>query len=121
MPRPFETYVAELTPLIGPKAATAAASQYKWTLAALALVVAATPLTLVVDPGNSDAGLAVVLSTFGLGCLCVVRAVVLSGRVARLASDHLTWEWRRPVRIAAAKVSLRWWRRRLEHERTRVG
>ena len=118
---PFATYETRLTDVIGKDAARVATSYYKWTVVGLLLLLSATPLALVVNPGESGLGLAIVLVALLTGILSGIRAIVLSARCGNLASAYLTQKWGRPVRIAGVRISLRWWRWRILRERARIG
>ena len=117
----FATYRASLAELIGKEAAGVGTSYYKWTVVGLLLIASATPLALVANPGGSGLGLTLILLATCLGILCGVRAVMLSARCGILASAYLTDQWRRPVRVAGVRISLRWWRWRIQQERERMG
>jgi hypothetical protein len=75
-----------------------------------------TPLSLVVAPGSSVAGLALVVFLLLFGGGCLVPVVVLAGRSGRLASAYLTGQLGRPVHIRDGKLGIRWWQHRVDQE-----
>jgi hypothetical protein len=117
--RYFARYKAKLIPLIGPEAAAAVVSYYKWTLAGIAFVALGF-LDGVAGLATSTFGLLAFVTAFGLAIFCAIRSVWWTSRGGKLVSAYLTEEWGRPVRIAAVKVSLRWWRWRVDQERQRL-
>lgn len=110
----FRRYEATLSDLVGADAASVAASYYKWTVAGIVLILAATPLALFTNPGGSPEGLLLVLAALAGGIACGVRAVSMSSRVSWLASNYLTQHYGRTVRIGGARISLRWWRWKID-------
>ena len=117
----FDRYQAKLSPLIGSDAAAVVASCYRWTVGFGLCIGAVIPITAFMNPGGWPVGLGLIIFDFVAVCLCGIRCFVLSSRGGKLASVHLAREWGNPVRIAVAKVSLQWWRRQIELERSRVG
>jgi hypothetical protein len=115
----FTRYKEKLTPLIGVDAATVVVSYYKWTLAGFTFMVLGFP---VVASGwaASTPGALVIVALLALTCSCAVRCVRLTSRGGKLVSAYLTKEWGQPVRFPGVKVSMRWWRWRLEQERRRL-
>lgn len=119
--RYFARYKERLSPLIGVDAATVVVAYYK---AVLALVFFAVPLPILLvtttSPGTSTLGLLAVVLSFAIASGIGVRLVVLTSRGGKLVSEYLTKEWGQPVRISGVKISVRWWRWRLDCERQRL-
>jgi hypothetical protein len=105
-----------LATLIGREAAWLMNACLAWTLGALACWVPTTPLALFAYVDSSGDGYALILGLFLLGCGCAIRAVTLNGRGARLAEAYVTTEVGHPVRIGSAKLTVAWWRKRIERE-----
>jgi hypothetical protein len=105
-----------LATLVGPDAARLINAYCKWVFAAFACLFLPTPLALAVHTDSSGAGLALT-GLFLLGVGCLIRGFRLAGRGARLAEAYLANQVGHPVRIVAPKLSVSWWRTRIERER----
>jgi hypothetical protein len=103
--------------LIGPEAAKSMNAYYKWALAAFVCVVLPTPLVLIVQPGSSKAGLSLIVGLFVLACFCFVQGFRLGSQGTRLAEKYVGQQLGRPVQFGFGKLSVSWWRRRIECER----
>jgi hypothetical protein len=80
LPDPLAKYRRTLTPLIVQEGASAAAAEFAWLLVGAVSLMLPTPLSLVVAPGSSVAGLALVVFLLLFGGGCLVPVVVLAGR-----------------------------------------
>ena len=112
-------YKRRLVALIGLQAADIVGGVFRWCLGALVCMILGATFAIVADPGSSSAGLAAVALSLVLLACCGGRALALSIRGGRAASNHLSEELGHRVDIPVAKVSLRWWRERIADERPR--
>jgi hypothetical protein len=116
----FTGYRIKLGAMIGQEAAGIVTSMYKWTVLFVLLLITAFVVAATADPGRSMPALAGVVVCFLIAPICVVRMVRLSSRGADLASSFLTKEWGQTARIKGVKLSLWWWRWRINKEKEDV-
>ncbi len=113
----FRTREARLAELIGRTAARSANRAMEWFLAGFLCYGASFVLVWRFFPNGTVSFAILVFGLFGVGTVASVRFTILRIRSAQLASEYLSTQMGRPIKLPPGGLAMSWWARRVEQER----